>query len=241
VRQAGQSLLGAARAGCSNEFERRARRLGYRRIAGLDEAGRGCLFGPVYAAAVILSPRRKIPGLCDSKLLEPEERERLAGLIREKAVAWAVASVSAEEIDRINIYQASRLAMKRALEQLDPPADYLLVDALELDAGVPQEALIKGDMRCLSIAAASILAKVERDACMRRFDRLYPGYGLARHKGYGTREHLDALARLGATPEHRRSFAPVREICGLPPPPGAKTRAARSAGQLGLFEEGGSR
>ncbi len=221
---------------CSDEFERAARAMGYRRIAGLDEAGRGCLFGPVFAAAVVLSPEKPVPGLCDSKQLPPEERERLAGLIRRHAAAWAVASASAAEIDRINIYQASRLAMKRALEQLDPPADYLLVDALQLDAEAPQKALVKGDVRCISIAAASILAKVERDACLRRLDCVYPGYGLARHKGYGTREHLEALARLGPTPEHRRSFAPVREVCGLPPPPRRrKAGSGGGEGQLGLF------
>jgi len=226
---------------CSDRFERAARAKGYRRIAGLDEAGRGCLFGPVFAAAVVLSPQKPVPGLCDSKLLAPEERERLAEMIRERAVAWAVASVSAAEIDRINIYQASRLAMKRALEQLDPPADYLLVDALRLDTSVPQEALIKGDARCRSIAAASILAKVDRDACMKRFDRVYPGYGFARHKGYGTPEHLQALARLGPTPEHRRSFAPVREVCGLPPLSRRKAAAGGGGLQPGLFEEAGPR
>lgn len=223
---------------CSEAFEHEARAMGYRRIAGLDEAGRGCLFGPVFAAAVVLSPENPVPGLCDSKQLPPEERERLAGLIRRRAAAWAVASVSAAEIDRINIYQASRLAMKRALEQLDPPADYLLVDALVLDAEAPQKALVKGDARCASIAAASILAKVERDAYMRRRDAVYPGYGLARHKGYGTRQHLEALARLGPTPEHRRSFAPVREVCGLPPPePRRKKKRTGGEGQIGLFGE----
>ena len=179
-------------------------------MAGLDEAGRGCLFGPVYAAAVVLSPERPVRGLRDSKQLTAPERERLAGLIRERAEAWAVAWVEAREIDRINIYQASRLAMKLAVEQLGPPADYLLVDALTLETEIPQRGLIRGDARCRSIAAASILAKVDRDAALGRWHEVYPEYGLARHKGYGTPEHLRALRLHGPTPEHRRSFAPVR-------------------------------
>jgi len=173
--------------------------------------GRGCLFGPVFAAAVILSPDQPIRGLDDSKQLSPERRTRLAELIRERAVAWAVAGVKAREIDRINILEASRLAMRHAVEQLSPQADYLLVDALTLETGLDQRALIHGDARCRSIAAASILAKVDRDALMTECDHLYPLYGLARNKGYGTPEHLRALRLHGPTPEHRDSFAPVRE------------------------------
>jgi ribonuclease HII len=184
---------------------------GYRRVAGLDEAGRGCLFGPVCAAAVILAPGRRIKGLADSKTLAPETRERLAGEIRAGAEAWAVGWASADEIDRVNIREASRLAMKRAAEALNPPPDYLLADALTVDLALPQQALIKGDARVEAIAAASILAKTARDALMLELDRRYPGYGLARHKGYPTAEHLEALARLGPSPLHRRSFAPVRE------------------------------
>jgi len=199
---------------CRSYFERQLRQLGYSRIAGLDEAGRGCLFGPVYAAAVILPPDRPVRGLRDSKQLNPDRRESLAALIRERALAWAVAWAEAEEIDRINIYQASRLAMKRALEKLSPPPDYLLVDALAVDSPLPQRALIHGDARSPSIAAASILAKVERDACMRRFDAAYPCYGLARHKGYPTAEHLAALAAYGHTPQHRLSYEPVRLAAG---------------------------
>jgi len=195
---------------CGSYFEAAARARGYRRVAGLDEAGRGCLFGPVYAAAVILAPERPIRGLRDSKELTPDEREALAGEIRERAAAWAVAWVEAAEIDRLNIYQASRLAMLRALSRLDPPPDYLLVDALELEAAVPQKALIHGDARCRSIAAASILAKVERDRAMLAWDQIYPQYGLRRNKGYGSPEHLEALRRYGPTPQHRASFAPVR-------------------------------
>ncbi len=225
---------------CRSNYERAVRVQGYRCVAGLDEAGRGCLFGPVYAAAVILSRERPIRGLNDSKQLSPEDREGLAIKIRERAVAWAVASVDAGEIDRINIYQASRLAMLRALQQLKPPADYLLVDALTLDSDLPQQGIIKGDARCRSIAAASILAKVGRDDALNRCDETYPLYGFAHHKGYGTPEHLEALAVHGPLPEHRRTFAPVREAMGLPPL--SKNRARRAAellGQMSIFEPRG--
>jgi len=183
--------------------------MGYWRIAGVDEAGRGCLFGPVFAAAVILDPARPIRGLADSKTLDEDRRDELSVLIRERAAAWAVASATAAEIDRINILEASRLAMRRAVEALNPPCDYLLVDAIQIDLQIPQRALIKGDARVRAIAAASILAKVDRDACMRAMDEQYPGYGLARHKGYATEEHREALRRLGPTALHRRSYAPV--------------------------------
>ncbi|GIU80426.1 MAG: ribonuclease HII [Bryobacteraceae bacterium] len=196
---------------CTTQLEQRLRREGFSSIAGVDEAGRGCLFGPVFAAAVILDPGRPIEGLADSKTLSPERRSELAGLIRERSISWSVASASAEEIDRINIREASRLAMRRAVAGLSPPCDYLLVDALQIDWPVPQQALIRGDARVASIAAASILAKTARDALMTELDARFPGYGLARHKGYGTAEHLDALRRLGPTPLHRRSFAPVLE------------------------------
>ncbi len=199
---------------CDETFERAARANGYRRIAGLDEAGRGCLFGPVYAAAVILAPEKPIRGLRDSKQLTAARREELAGLICERAEAWAVAWVEAAEIDRINIYQASRLAMKRALEKIAPPADYLLVDALTVEVKIAQCALIHGDARCRSIAAASILAKVHRDAALTRWSEIYPEFGLSRHKGYCTPEHLSALDKFGPTPHHRMSFAPVREAAG---------------------------
>ena len=181
-------------------------------MAGLDEAGRGCLFGPVYAAAVILDPERPVRGLNDSKQLTAAKRESLAELIYQRAVAWSVAHVEAGVIDRINIYQASRLAMKQALERLDPQPDYLLVDALRLDTRIEQKPVIHGDALSHSIAAASILAKVSRDRALREFDQLYPGYGLAAHKGYCTRQHLDALARFGPTPQHRFSYAPVRGV-----------------------------
>jgi len=197
---------------CTSQFEEEARRLGYSRIAGVDEVGRGCLFGPVYAAAVILDPDRPIRGLADSKTLDEERREELARQIRASAVAFAIGSATADEIDRINIRQASRLAMRRAVEAIQPACDYLLVDALTIDLPLPQQALIKGDARVRSIAAASILAKVERDHLLAELDAAYPGYGMARHKGYPTPEHKEALVRLGATALHRRSFAPVREV-----------------------------
>lgn len=196
---------------CTGQVEAAVRGQGFLRIAGVDEAGRGCLFGPVFAAAVVLDPERPIAGLADSKTLPAERREELASAIRERAACWAVASASAAEIDRVNIREASRLAMRRAVQSLDPPCDYLLVDALTIDWPVPQQALIKGDARVTAIAAASILAKVERDACITALSAEYPGYGLERHKGYPTAEHREALRQLGPTPLHRRSYAPVRE------------------------------
>lgn len=197
---------------CTLQLEKALWRQGYVRVAGVDEAGRGSLFGPVAAAAVVLSPDRPIRGVNDSKLLTQEERSYLAPIIRERAAAWAVAFVDAAEIDRINILQASRLAMLRALNQITPPCDYVLADAVNLDCPVPQRSLIKGDARVACIAAASILAKVERDAALDRFDAEYPGYGLAQHKGYSTPEHLEALARLGPSPLHRRSYEPVLRL-----------------------------
>jgi ribonuclease HII len=196
---------------CSSRFEREARKCGCQRIAGLDEAGRGSLFGPVVAAAVILDPKRRIVGLDDSKKLPAERRDVLALRIQEHALAWSVAQVDARRIDAWNIYQASRQAMAEALSQLKLPPDYLLLDAMRLDVQVNQKSLIHGDARSVSIAAASILAKVERDRLMTEWDRLYPQYGLARHKGYATPQHLAALRLHGPSPHHRYSFAPVRE------------------------------
>lgn len=196
---------------CSSRFERAARQLGWTRIAGIDEAGRGALFGPVVAAAVILNPRRRIVGLDDSKKLTAERRTLLAARIREHALAWAVAEIDAGRIDAWNILQASRQAMTAALGQLAFLPDYLLIDAMELDVPIEQKSLVKGDAKSISIAAASILAKTHRDTRMDEWDGVYPGYGFAQHKGYGTPEHLEALKRLGPTPLHRHSFAPVRE------------------------------
>jgi len=181
------------------------------RIAGLDEAGRGSLFGPVVAAAVILNPKRRIVGLDDSKKLTPDRRKELFPRICEHAFAWAIAEIDAARIDAWNIYQASRQAMMAAVSQLSPLPDYLLLDAIEIDLPIEQKALIHGDARSVSIAAASILAKVERDRRMAEFDEMYPQYGLAQHKGYGTPEHLDALRRYGPTPLHRFSYAPVKD------------------------------
>jgi len=201
---------------CQATLERELRARGFHAVAGVDEVGRGCLFGPVVAGAVILSPDRPVRGLNDSKLLEAERREVLAERIRERAVAWAIAAVDAATIDAINIYQASRLAMRKAVGQLQPAPDFLLVDAVPLDLLLPQRSLIKGDARCHAIAAASIIAKVYRDACMRVWDEVFPAYGLAAHKGYSTPEHCQAIRQFGPTPLHRLSFEPVRACSRFP-------------------------
>jgi len=196
---------------CCARYEREARQHGWQRIAGLDEAGRGSLFGPVVAAAVILNPKRRIVGLDDSKKLSADRRAELAERIHAHALAWATAEIAASRIDAWNIYQASRQAMVAAVSQFQPLPDYLLLDAIEIDLPIEQKALIHGDARSVSIAAASILAKVERDRRMEQFDQLYPQYGLAQNKGYGTPDHLEALRRHGPSPVHRFSYAPVRE------------------------------
>ncbi|HYP04803.1 MAG TPA: ribonuclease HII [Bryobacteraceae bacterium] len=201
---------------CGGKHEKAARLSGYTCIAGVDEVGRGALFGPVFAAAVILSPDRPIRGLKDSKQLDREQRELLTGRIRERAVAHAIGAADAYEIDRINIYQASKLAMRRAIEKLAPACDYLLTDAMPLDLGVPCQAIIHGDAKVQCIAAASILAKTTRDQCMREWDAVFPQFGLARHKGYSTDEHMDALRKYGPTLMHRFSFEPVRTACSFP-------------------------
>ena len=203
------------RTSCGTRFERQAWRAGHRRVAGVDEVGRGALFGPVLAAAVILNPADRIRGIQDSKRLSPPQRETLAEEIRRRALAWAVGSVDAGEIDRINIYQASRLAMRKAVLELVPPPDLLLVDALRLDLDLPQVSIIKGDALSVSIAAASILAKVERDALMREWDRRFPQYQLASNKGYATAIHRAKLREHGPTPLHRRSYAPVASAAAL--------------------------
>src|ERR1700691_928938 len=194
---------------CTLRYEKNAWASGAVMVAGVDEVGRGSLFGPVVAAAVILDPVYRIRGLRDSKLLLPERRELLAPRIREHAIAWAVASVDAALIDQINIYQASRLAMREAVLRLHPAADHVLVDAVCLDCQLPQRAIIHGDALSASIAAASILAKVERDRMMCEWDSIFPEYGLASHKGYSTPQHLAALETYGPTPLHPQSFAPV--------------------------------
>jgi len=194
-------------------FEQAARRGG--RICGIDEAGRGPLAGPVMAAAVILDPDRRINGLADSKVLSAERREELALRIRERAIAYAIAEASVEEIDTLNILQATLLAMRRAVERLEVAADYALVDGNQMPRlSIPGRTIIAGDATERCISAASILAKTARDAMLDEIDGRYPGYGFAQHKGYPTPAHLDALARLGPCPAHRRSFAPVRALAG---------------------------
>jgi len=182
-------------------------------IAGVDEAGRGPLAGPVYAAAVILDPARPIDGLADSKKLSEKKRDYLAAAIMERALAWAIASSSVEEIDAINILQASLLAMRRAVEALQPAPGLILVDGLHCPVvAIPARAIVRGDASEPAIAAASILAKTARDAELLRLHAVYPQYGLDRHKGYPTAAHLAALRAHGVAIIHRRSFAPVRRI-----------------------------
>jgi ribonuclease HII len=189
-------------------------------VAGVDEAGMSPLAGPVAAAAVVFAPGSRIPGVDDSKKLDAATRDRLAAEIRASAVAWSVAFAEVEEIDTINIYWAGLLAMRRAVEGLSVAPQHLLIDARKLkDVAIPQQSIVRGDSLSLSIAAASILAKTARDGLMHRLDAEHPGYGFARHKGYPVREHVAALERLGASPVHRRSFAPVRTVLGLPPLP----------------------
>jgi ribonuclease HII len=182
-------------------------------VAGVDEAGRGPLAGPVIAAAVILDPERPISGLADSKTLSAARREHLAGEIYAHALAWAISRAEVEEIDSINILRASLLAMQRCIQALKISPGLVLVDGIHCpDINFPVEAIVRGDSSVPCISAASILAKVARDREMFELDRQYPGYGFGEHKGYPTRAHREALARLGACPIHRRSFAPVKNI-----------------------------
>jgi len=187
-----------------------------RLIAGIDEVGRGCLVGPVVAAAVILDPAKPIAGLTDSKKLSEKRRAALADEIKVKALAWAVGRAEASEIDRINILQATFVAMRRAFSQLAIKPDYIMVDGNRLPGiASPGEAVVGGDALVAEISAASILAKVARDREMVVLDLLYPGYGFAVHKGYPTKAHLAALAELGVSPQHRRSYAPVKNLTSL--------------------------
>ena len=200
---------------CSDAPEQALRYHGFSRIAGVDEVGRGALFGPVVAAAVILPEcldELAEAGLKDSKQLTREEREVLDLKVRGMALAFCVAEVDAETIDRVNIYQASRMAMLQAVMGLTVEPDHLLIDAMRLDHPCKQTKLFYGDALSLSIAAASVIAKVHRDALMRELDAMHPGYGLASHKGYGTPEHRRALAERGPSMLHRRTFAPVRAV-----------------------------
>jgi ribonuclease HII len=210
---------------CSDAPEQALRYRGFCCIAGVDEVGRGALFGPVVAAAVILPQRMNSlarAGLKDSKQLTREQREKLDLRIRKCALAVSVAEVDAQTIDRVNIYQATRIAMLAAVQGLTLAPDHLLIDAMRLDHACAQTRLFYGDALSLSIAAASVVAKVHRDHLMRELDELHPGYGLASHKGYGTPEHRRSLRELGPLALHRRSFAPVRaaiagepEVCGM--------------------------
>jgi ribonuclease HII len=199
--------------------ERRLAAQGYCYIAGVDEAGRGALAGPVVAAAVILPHQPKghwVEQVRDSKLLSPDKRQYLFQHIQELAISVAVGVISHEIIDAQNIVRATRLAMKQAIESLSPPADMLLIDYLRLpEIPLPQKGITNGDCLCFSIACASIVAKVTRDRLMIELDGVYPGYGLARHKGYWTEEHLICLNRLGPTGIHRTSFQPIRGMTGL--------------------------
>lgn len=198
-------------------------------IAGVDEAGRGPLAGPVVAAAVILDPDRPIEGLRDSKKLSEPVRERLALEIKEKALAWSVAHASVEEIDSLNILQATLLAMKRAIEGLSVRPQLVLVDGNRLPKlKIPMNAIVKGDDLVPAISAASIIAKTTRDGWLRDIDAQYPEYGFARHKGYGVKAHIEAIRRFGVLPVHRKSFAPVRDMLA-------------AAGSPGPSEEGGAR
>jgi ribonuclease HII len=193
--------------------ERELRRSGFLRVAGIDEVGRGCLAGPVVAAAVILPERHRIKGIRDSKVLPRARRESLYELILDRADGVGVGCVEVDVIDRINILQATKLAMREALQRLPETPDHLLIDALSLrEVELPQRPIIDGDAISASIAAASIVAKVTRDRICDEFDRRYPAYGFARNKGYGTRRHVDALVSEGPCAWHRRSFAPIRYI-----------------------------
>ena len=197
---------------CGWRLEKVALQCGALRIAGLDEVGRGPMFGPVVAAAVIFTPGRRLRGLTDSKQLTEKQRNEFDVVIRAEAVAWSIAAVDVDTIDRINIRKASLLAMRMAVEQLAVAPDYLLIDGCDtIEWPCPQQSVVQGDATSLSIAAASVLAKVHRDRLLVELDEVYPGYGLARHKGYCSQEHLAALQRLGPTPLHRKSYQPVAQ------------------------------
>lgn len=199
--------------GPTEEFERAARLCGYRRIAGIDEAGRGPLAGPVVAAAVVLPTRCRLSGIDDSKQLSEGRRERLYTAILRQAVGMGVGSANVGEIDTLNILQATRLAMRRAVDQLTPPPDYLLIDAVSLPGvRISVRPIIKGDSLSFSIAAASIIAKVTRDRLMAKYHEMFPEYDFLSHKGYCTTEHLQRLARHGPCSIHRRTFMPVHEV-----------------------------
>lgn len=209
--------------------ERRLRRLGFQRIAGIDEAGRGSLAGPVIAAAVVFPPGRAPDGVDDSKRLAPARRERLLNEVLRCAVAWGIGSASAGEIDELNVLNATREAMRRAIESIAPPPDHLLIDAVRIPGvAIPQAPLVGGDRLSVSIAAASIVAKVVRDRLMGYYDRVFPGFGFSSHRGYGTAAHLKRLALEGACPIHRRTFRGVWIQPRLELPPGRRPAVRRT-------------
>lgn len=195
-----------------SQYEQSLYTKGITLIAGIDEAGRGPLAGPVVAAAVILPQDAYLPGINDSKKLSEAKRETLFHQIQATAISIGVGIVSAKEIDELNIYQAAKKAMLQAVEQLVPKPEYLLIDAMELPLAIPQQSLIKGDANSVSIAAASVVAKVTRDAIMKQLGEQYPQYGFEKHMGYGTEYHLQAIRTYGVTEHHRRSFSPVKEL-----------------------------
>ncbi|MED1469549.1 ribonuclease HII [Bacillus salipaludis] len=194
-----------------NHYERKYRAEGFHLIAGVDEVGRGPLAGPVACAAVILPEDFYLPGIDDSKKLTEKKREEYDAIIRKEAIALSIAMVHADEIDKINIYEATKKAMKSAIVSLEPKPDFLLIDAMKLDTPFPAESIIKGDANSVTIAAASIIAKVARDKMMKELSNEFPEYGFQHNMGYGTKEHLLAIEKYGITPYHRKSFAPIKD------------------------------
>ena len=194
-------------------YEKELYQAGYQTIAGIDEVGRGPLAGPVVAAAVILPPGCKIKGLNDSKKIPKKKHMAIYQAIMDQALAIGIGIMDNTVIDQVNIYEATKLAMKEALSKLSLKPDYLLIDAMKLDVEIPQESIIKGDANSLSIAAASIVAKVTRDKLMADYDKEFPGYDFAKNAGYGTKSHLQGLERNGVTPIHRKTFEPVKSMC----------------------------
>ena len=194
-------------------YEKECYARGMELIAGVDEVGRGPLAGPVVAAAVILPKGSKIPGLNDSKKIPKSKHKEIYEAVLQEAIAIGIGVKDNQVIDQVNIYEATKLAMMEAIGQLDPQPQHLLIDAMKLDLSIPQTSIIKGDANSLSIAAASIVAKVTRDQMMEDLDQLYPGYNFAQNAGYGTANHLAGLHKLGVTPIHRRSFEPVKSMC----------------------------
>lgn len=194
------------------KYEEKARLTGFKYIAGIDEVGRGPLAGPVVSAAVILPENCYISGINDSKKLSERKRKELAAVIKKEATAIGIGIVAAEDIDAMNIYEATKKSMKLSIQQLTVQPDYLLIDAMKLDTIYPEESIVKGDLHSVSIAAASIIAKVARDEMMGKYHELYPDYGFNIHKGYGTKAHLTAIDTYGPSPIHRKSFAPIKEM-----------------------------